>query len=75
MRGAQVRAAAGEARRGRAVPPFCVSALARHGVARGVRLRPRPWVPPWRQAQGHQEDERLIALNLAPTASTPYVRT
>ena len=56
---AQVRATAGEARRGRALPPVHIPALAGHGVAAPVRLRPRPCLPPRRQAQGHQEKLRL----------------
>ena len=56
---AQVRAAAGEARRGGALPPVRVPSLAGHGVAHPVRLRPRPRLPPRRQAQGHQEGVRL----------------
>jgi hypothetical protein len=59
---AQVRAAAGEARRGGALPPVRVPALAGHGVAHPVRLRPRPRLPPRRQAQGHQEGVRLACL-------------
>lgn len=51
----QVRAAAGEARRGGALPPVRVPALAGHGVAHPVRLRPRPRLPLRRQAEGHPE--------------------
>lgn len=67
VRGAQVRAAAGEARRRRPLPPLRVPPLAGDGVAPPVRLRPRPRLPPWRQAQGHQEDQHLSSPQPEPS--------